>query len=100
MITTSHHSLSFPQLWVSHKPATNNLLTIITATVATCVKFFSCCSAGPGPGRYRLPACVGHSGHDPTKKTMPAYSFGKRLENSSELVCVCVCECVCVCVCV
>ena len=41
---------------------------------------------GPGPGRYKLPACVGHSGHDPTRKTMPAFSFGKRLENSSELV--------------
>ena len=39
---------------------------------------------GPGPGRYKLPACVGHSGHDPTRKTMPAFSFGKRLENSSE----------------
>ena len=42
---------------------------------------------GPGPGRYKLPACVGHSGHDPTRKTMPAFSFGKRLEDSSELIC-------------
>ena len=58
------------------------------------IRFFSACYeysfplmiAGPGPGRYRLPACVGHSGHDPTRKTMPAFSFGKRLENSSKFV--------------
>ena len=43
-------------------------------------------TAGPGPGRYKLPACVGHSGHDPTRKTMPAFSFGKRLEDSSKLM--------------
>ncbi|CAI8027666.1 Outer dense fiber protein 3 [Geodia barretti] len=36
---------------------------------------------GPGSGRYSLPTCVGHRGHDPTKKCMPHYSFGKRLEN-------------------
>ena len=39
---------------------------------------------GPGPGRYKLPHCCGHQMHDPTKKTMPAYSFGKRLENLSK----------------
>jgi hypothetical protein len=38
--------------------------------------------AGPGPGRYRLPPCCGFRLHDPTKLTKPAYSFGKRLENS------------------
>lgn len=39
---------------------------------------------GPGPGRYQLPPCCGRSNHDPSKKSMPAYSFGKRLENSSK----------------
>lgn len=37
---------------------------------------------GPGPGRYGLPATVGYSTHDPTKKKAPAYSFGARLENT------------------
>ncbi|XP_064407454.1 ciliary microtubule associated protein 1A-like [Halichondria panicea] len=37
---------------------------------------------GPGPGRYKLPACCGHRGHDPTKKIMPEYSFGHRFKNS------------------
>ena len=40
--------------------------------------------SGPGSGRYSLPTCVGHRGHDPTKKCMPQYSFGKRLANPSE----------------
>ena len=42
------------------------------------------CYTGPGSGRYSLPTCVGHRGHDPTKKCMPQYSFGKRLENPSK----------------
>ena len=45
---------------------------------------FSIEHTGPGPGRYRLPAGVGYQGHDPTRRIMPAFSFGKRLDNSSE----------------
>ena len=40
---------------------------------------------GPGPGRYNLPTCVGSKNADVTKRSMPAYSFGRRLENPSEL---------------
>lgn len=35
--------------------------------------------SGPGPGRYALPSTVGFEAHDATKKTDPAYSFGRRL---------------------
>ncbi|KAL4227628.1 Outer dense fiber protein 3-like protein 2 [Mactra antiquata] len=34
---------------------------------------------GPGPGRYALPSTVGFEYHDATKRTDPAYSFGRRL---------------------
>lgn len=37
---------------------------------------------GPGPGRYGLPSTCGAEKHDFTKHMKPAYSFGKRLENS------------------
>ena len=33
---------------------------------------------GPGPAKYGLPATVGHRGHDPTKKRLPAFTFGTR----------------------
>ena len=39
---------------------------------------------GPGPGRYALPSTCGFNKHDFTKKMLPAYSFGQRLENSSK----------------
>ena len=47
--------------------------------------FFFLSFLGPGPGRYLLPTGVGHRGPDPTKKLMPAYSFGKRLNSSESL---------------
>ena len=40
--------------------------------------------SGPGPGRYGLPSTCGAVKHDFTKHMKPSYSFGKRLENSSE----------------
>ena len=55
-------------------PITSNIIIVIAYI------FFS--SLGPGPGRYLLPTGVGHRGPDPTKKLMPAYSFGKRLNSS------------------
>ncbi|XP_046357125.1 outer dense fiber protein 3-like [Haliotis rufescens] len=38
---------------------------------------------GPGPGRYALPSTCGFNGHDFTKYTRPAYSFGRRLGDFS-----------------
>ena len=52
--------------------------------ISTGAHLYSCSITGPGPGRYGLPATVGYSTHDPTKKKAPAYSFGARLENTSE----------------
>ena len=39
---------------------------------------------GPGPGIYGLPPCMGYRQHDPTKKVMPAHSFGRRQQSSCE----------------
>ncbi|XP_062888295.1 protein CIMAP1D-like isoform X1 [Mobula hypostoma] len=33
---------------------------------------------GPGPGRYGLPPAIGFVGHDLTKHTNPAYTFGRK----------------------
>jgi len=37
---------------------------------------------GPGPGRYMLPATVGATAHDATKKKGAAFSFGTKLPSS------------------
>ncbi|ESO89117.1 hypothetical protein LOTGIDRAFT_106852, partial [Lottia gigantea] len=39
---------------------------------------------GPGPGGYILPTGVGKTGHDPTKRIAPAYSFGSRYKSFSD----------------
>lgn len=41
---------------------------------------------GPGPARYKLPACLGYTGHvDLTKRIMPAHTFGRKLDTSCKL---------------
>lgn len=37
---------------------------------------------GPGPAKYTLPSLTGVSGHDPTKKLHPCFSFGTKLGTS------------------
>ena len=34
---------------------------------------------GPGPARYLLPNMTGCQGHDFSRKTWPAYSFGRKV---------------------
>lgn len=34
---------------------------------------------GPGPARYGLPSLTGSVGHSPSKYTLPAYSFGRKV---------------------
>lgn len=39
----------------------------------------------PKPGPYKLPTLLGYSGHDVSKRRMPAYTFGTRLPERASL---------------
>ncbi|GCC37903.1 hypothetical protein chiPu_0016412 [Chiloscyllium punctatum] len=57
-------------MWVYH--------TLMRVEHHDCIQRNIRTGVGPGPGTYGLPPAIGFVGHDYTKHTNPAYTFGKK----------------------